>query len=294
MRRALLLPAAIVVVGLAVPEAGADPPGAVGWWTQRPGAAPLGGGQIELASSLRGEESVAAVRIDALPGGATPSRLVLTEAAAPTGDVAFRACPATSPWEPADGGPFEARPTADCATAVDAVADGSGSWTIDLAPLLTDAGTADVVLVPNSPELLPGLGGLGFTVAFSGIDVAAASSATQAPLPAPVTTAVAAPAVPTPSPSPAASPVRPSPVPAGVPTTVLGVGNDGSGGSLAAPVAPGATVPSIRFDLASDGEQRPWGRLLLLVPLSAATGIAAAAVRNAELTRSLVLRGSAR
>ena len=283
--RGALVAAVVAAVALAVANAAAAPPGAVGWWTQRPGAAPLGDGAIEIAASVRGEESIAAVRVDALPGGAVPARLVLTEAAPPTGEAAFRACPATSPWDPADGGDFGARPTSDCATAVDAVADGAGTWTIDLALLLAGGSTADVVLVPNAPELLPGLpAGLGFTISFSGIDVVASSSAapstTATPRPAPV--AAPEPARPPASPAPA---VRPSPVPAGVPTTVAGVGNDGTGGSLGSPVAPGATVPSIMFDLASDSERRPWGRLLLLVPLSAAAGFGAVATRNAARAR---------
>ena len=277
-RTRLLLGAAVACTALSfVPDASADPPGAVGWWTQRPGAAPLENGGLEVASSLRGDESVAAVRVDALPGGATPSQLVLTEAAAPTGDAKLRACRASTPWEPADGGDFASRPQADCTTAVDAVAAGDGTWTIDLR-LLLDGDTADVVLLPATTELVPGLPGIGFTITFSEVDVVAAPVAatptTRVAPATPATTEVAAPAPATPA------PVRPSPVPAGVPTTVVGVLNDGSGGSLAAPATPDAAVPGIMFDLASNDEQRPWGRLLVLVPLSIAAGYAAPAVRR--------------
>ena len=285
-RTRVLLAAAVASAAFAlVPTAEADPPGAVGWWTQRPGAAPRTDGGIEVAASLRGDESVAAIRIDELPGGGTPTQLVLTEAPSTTGIAALKACRATSAWEPADGGAFESQPTADCATAVEVVSDGAGEWTVDLGPLLNGA-TADVVLLPDPPEVVPGLPGIGFTIAFTGIDVVTSSGAAP-PLPAPVTTAVAVAPRPSPSPSPAASPVRPSPVPAGVPTTVAGVGNDGSGGSLGSPVAPGATVPALMFDLASNAEERPWGRLLLLVPLSVAAGFGAAAARNAARERGL-------
>lgn len=272
--------AAAVVLG-AVP-AGAAPPEAAGWWTRRPGAAPRGDGDIELAADLQGEASVAAVRV---PAGAL--RLVLTEDGAAPEGTAFRACPATTPWVPADGGAWDARPQADCdAGAVDAVRGASGQWTVELGTL--DA--TDLVLVPVRRDVVPGLA-VGFTAAFSTLDVVTSAptgsgSSTPRPAPAPSTgtaTPVAPPPTRVPSvavPAPNSPLVPPAPAPAPV---------DAPPQETAAP-GPGTSVPTPMFDFQRTADDRPWGRLLVLVPLSALAGLAAAGGRNIAWGRYLTLR----
>ena len=96
-RTRLLLGVAVACAVLSfVPTASADPPGAVGWWTQRPGAAPREDGGIEVASSLRGDESVAAIRIVDLACALAhrPSVLLLDE---PSSGIAQRETEALGP-----------------------------------------------------------------------------------------------------------------------------------------------------------------------------------------------------
>lgn len=285
--------AAIAGTSVIGAPAAAEPPSALGWWTQRPGAAPLGPGAFEIAAGLQGETSVAAVRATVALGSNSP-RLVLTEASAAPDGTAFRGCRARAPWEPADAGAWDDRPAADCADAVDAVRVGAGEWSIDLAPLLAGGTTIDIVLVPAPVAAVPGLGGsVGFTATFSAAEVEATppttattirpSGGTSGPSARPSSSAGS----PLPGPRPAPSPSTGSAAPTTTATTAAAPPTTAAGG-------PGVTIAAPIFE-SSGGrdDDRPWGRLLLLVPLSAVAGLAAAASRNTVRRRSEAVGASA-
>lgn len=293
--RWLLVAALALGFAAALPApASADtgPPVALGWWTRRAGATARGDGGFELAAGVQGEESVAALRL-AVPADATSVRLVVTEAAgAVPSDTAFRACPAVSSWDPADAGAWDARPTADCdAGSVDAAAESSGRWALDLTAFAASATgpTIDVVLLPTPPEAVPGFGtSFGFTAAFTAAEVATdrpttavAAGASPRPASAAATTATPPASLPARTPIvavPAVGPALPPPSARTTPTSTSAalVGGGGPGEAIAAPM----------FDLARSDDDRPWGRLLVLVPLSAATGLGAAAARNLARRRA--------
>src|SRR5439155_10184489 len=114
----------------------------VGWWTQRPGAQPVGEGKIEVASSVRGDESVAALRV-LVRGEITKATVVLAETDAPLSSVSpgqVRVCTTEQPWLMVDGGKWADAPKADCGRGVElkrtSDPTGAAAWHGDSTSLL--------------------------------------------------------------------------------------------------------------------------------------------------------------
>lgn len=284
----------------AVP-AGAQPGAAVtgvGWWTRRPGASAQPAGGFEVAVGLDGPESVAAVRV-AVGGGLARVVLVLAEREGFLHEQAvLRVCPAADGWSPANPGPFDRAPAADCSRQVALTRNAiQASWTADVSSLLPPEGTASLAVLPVR-------GGLaldpGFQVRFAGASLLveaapagqegasgdAAAGVVREPFdgaaagergggaggdalldfgPVPETAAGLSGAA---GPEPAA----------GAAASAAGVVGTEPAGGTNAQVA-GGPLPQPRL-VSSPGEGRPWWRLVIVLPASAAVGLAVAAARR--------------
>lgn len=308
--RVLLTAAAAAVVLGAPPAAGqaGDPPsiGEVGWWSQRPGAAAAPAGGFEVANGLGRDQSIAALR---MAGGDEPASavLVLDESGGRAQDAAtLRVCTVVDEWAAANPGPFGDAPGFDCATAVPLERDaGTMTWRGEVADLLTGGATSLMVVPDAGGDALPV--NAGYEISFS----AARLEVTSVPDPAP---APAAPAPsssgPTPTAAVGAAPPGPGPNASGttfaVPNTF--VDPPPSVPQPAAPTAATATevaapapvdalaggtgtspLPQLPVDTADGqaGSGPPWGRLLVLVPLCAGAGVAAAYGRRALSARAV-------
>jgi hypothetical protein len=293
LHRALL----VVVGGLALfavlPEAHSQDASTVdqtGWWSRRPGAAEIADGGFEVAWTLD-EQSVAAVRISVgAEAGEDPTFLVLSESGGFGQDTSgIQVCPITGAWRPANPGAYEDRPTGSCEQAISAGRDSaSARWTIDITSAVSAAqgGTLSYLLVPtptpvdsNVPLNAP------FQLVFSGAQVLVQQDA------APTTTTTffddsggftdpgfADPGVGGGVPLPDVQTNTTIPE---LPTSTTAVVDDP--GELAAP------GPA---EAAGSDDDPPWGRLILLVPLSAAAGYGATYARRWLRERGLSAGGA--
>jgi hypothetical protein len=270
MSRSRRLPAAVAFVALVTVLAspsGADAPTAIGWWYSGnvdglPVQAPppdVPDGGLYVAGGLNGASGVSALRFT-LPDGAGSPVLTL-EVASSSGTPVVGACPATTAWEPAAGGPFTDRPTPDCervAVGGELSADGT-TLTIDLAPLV-DGGAIDVVVLPGE-DPTTGAGAV-FELALQPPgDAALTYSQPASGGPVPTTPpATARPASPTTSVLPSAPPVAPpTPTPTTVPTAAA------ARFSPAANVGPPTAVPAAGTDTDTDDPSETDGRVVAVI-----------------------------
>lgn len=326
--RALLIGTTLLVLAaLAAPVRPAVAAGATisdtSWWSRSPGTATPAGG-FEIAKSVEGELSVAAVRIE-VEGTLTSAVLVLVEAPGglrPESGV-IEACPTSAVWTKASPGPLESAPPAECDKGkVAFTRNGSaGTWTGDVAPLLAAGGSVGIVLRPGvstavvaptppttpagpvpTPAPVPTVPtpvDPGFTIELSRADVIASGSdsgsAGPVPTPSPSSSSgtggIASGAIASPDAfggsgyAPTFSAVDTfastevatvTPNPDVLPSATPDVATGGAGGAgTAARVENGLQPVATRR-----GEPPPWGRLLLLIPLSAAIGAAGSALRR--------------
>ncbi len=246
---------------------------AVGWWSQRPGAAELPDGGFEVALFPNGPVSQAALRVD-VTTPLSSALLELTESEQVLGDVArILACPTSDTWTPANPGTWADAPAANCDDASVALGrSATGTWTGDVTSLLR-GGMSSVALVPFS-ELSETQQSATFQVVFSKARLTA--SAPSTPFPA------------TGTPTPVYAP--PPPVAPQIPSGPVGL--------FPAPVAPAPTPPTDLyaasaepFDSAAGDEDptepKPWWRLLFGIPLSAVAGVGAVFVRRILQRRGL-------
>lgn len=298
-RRLAAMAAVLVVIGVGgllrpVAHAESEPPVvATGWWSKRPLAQPVADGGFAVSWALE-EQSAAAVRIDLSTPLEGTVYLVLTEIGGAASDQgAMRVCVATESWEPANPGPYADLPASDCSPerSLELGRDGVAlTWLGDISALVAAASgpTLDLVVHPmpkpvsaDVPASVP------FEVQLSGASVLVDPSSTPTTDPGPVTT---------------------------LPPFD---GTDGSvdpgsfvpdlGGGFDVPTVPPVSLPpnattttrpSAPEDLAlgpidvTDGETKPWVRLLWLTPISAGLGTAAAALRRLVEERALE-RGAA-
>lgn len=285
---------------LAVPAAaqGMAEVAAVGWWTRRPGASAQPAGGFEVAAGLDGPESVAAVRV-AVGGGLARVVLVLAEREGFLHEQAvLRVCPAADGWSPANPGPIDRAPAADCSRQAALTRNAvQANWTADVTPLLPPEGTASLAVLPVR-------GGLaldpGFQVRFAGasliVEAAPAgregasgdgdAGAVREPFGGAAVGerggGAGADAVPDFGPVPEtaagfAGGAGPEPA-AGAAASAAGVAETRPAGGTGAEVA-GGPLPRLR-PAAGPGEGRPWWRLAIVLPASAAAGLGAAAGRR--------------
>lgn len=135
-----------------------------GWWSQAqaaPVTAPLGqvtGGDLEVGNDPAGPNAVAAVSATAPPDAAGITLTLKLATGQSAGTAAVEACPTLSSWQPADGGSWDARPTASCSSGkAPGVATSDGATvTFRLgAELARSPGNYDVVIVPREGDTDP-------------------------------------------------------------------------------------------------------------------------------------------
>ena len=235
----------------------------VAWWTRRPGAMPTNNpNNFEVAAGVQGDESIAALRV-LIRGDITKATLVMGEADAPLKDVSpgkLRVCTTTVPWIVVDGGAYDAAPKADCSAAVELTRtkdpNGNGSWAGDVTKLVAGARSEVTLMVVPSADpaaVVPSTYFIKFLARIDAEGTPDVKPSTPATSAAPV---VNPPAPPGATATGSLTPPTPATT-APPPTTVV--------------PAPDAAAQPRRFAVATaaKSEPKPWGKLFLLIPLSA-------------------------
>lgn len=269
-----------------------------GWWSRDLLAQPVPDGGFAIAWAVESEQSAAALRVDLSGDLAGTVYLQLHEIGGAAPDLgAARLCTTTDRWESANPGPYDALPESACAPGetADLGRDASSLvWVADITALVAAAETSTLSLVvrPVGKPVAAGLpatapfqvqfdeasllvddrsggpagpdGGDGIPVA-PGIDVGDGAFADPGLSPSDFGPGFESP----PLPDVAASP------PGATTPTTLGPTPD----ELVA-LGPTDATPS---------EGKPWIRVLLLAPVSAAVGWAMAAARRWRQDRAIAL-----
>ena len=302
----------------------------VGWWTRQPGAEAQPGDGFEVALGIDGDpQSVAALRMRA-QGGLTSARLTLTEAGGSgQDDATLRVCRTAARWSEADPGAYEDAPKPSCASSAELTREGT-EWTAEVASLLPRAGgTASLMIVPVADPGAALPVGPGYAVEFSRAKISATASqsspgtgvavapTTTAPPPATAPESgggsddTAAPAAAGSGVDSGASALDAGGSDPGVddtsaadlgsdPTSGAAAGGSGKTKAAAGSEANSAPLETGDMELATDdigggggggGTPRPWGRLAVLIPLSAAAGAVAVRLRKLAQQRGLLANG---
>lgn len=240
----------------------------IGWWTRRPGAQPTKNSTFEVAAGIQGEESVAALRV-LIRGTVTKATIVLTEADAPFSSVttpALKVCPTNAPWLVADGGAYADAPKPDCSQSVDLSrkvnVDMAGIWSGDVTNLLAGARSEIslmVVPVPDKSSPIPQTYYLRLAAR-----ITTEGTPDVEPKASPSTTAPRAGVTSGGGTSTPASRAPTTPGPAATAATTP---------STAAPPTTAATAESTtnvpkRLTVTVPKEHKPWGKLVVLIPLA--------------------------
>lgn len=279
--------AALLLIGASAGAQEAGPVGVtvdqVGWWTARPAATATEDGGFEVATNGAGEaQSVAAAQLTIAADAVDSFSITLTESSAFAEFGSIAVCRTVGLWIAENPGTLEDAPEADCSTRVNLTrTTDDGTWLGDITPLVRDGGMVSLAFVPEYRPPTPL--GPGMVVRIAEIGTEATGTAATPDTTAPTTTSQApattvAPAGPSsgtqapPTPPPTAAPAAPTGAEAlPSPTTTVydtqPIAEDEEFFTLG-PVEQGAS------------ESKPWFRLLLLVPLSAALGAGAVRIRR--------------
>ncbi len=294
-RRTVSIPIAAIICGLAMflwtGSADAGEPVDVtvvrtGWWSERPGTTPAGEGAFEVSTGPDGTvQGIAAFEVQIAAGQVDNAQMVLAESAALAEFSALKLCTTADDWEPADPGALDDAPAPDCTVSVNLTRTlDSQTWLGSITPLVASGGTTTIMVVPEYTPPPPAPIGTGMFVRIASIEITAEGSA--APQPTTSTTLDFT----TPG---GGNTFDPSPD-SGL-TGSFGPGTSFDGGSSFDPgtsgspgiddLGTGAPDPGVAEPIASDdgfftlgeveeqpAEKRPWIRLLLIIPLSAAIG----------------------
>jgi hypothetical protein len=243
--------------------------GFVGWWSKRPAAMPTKTDTgFEIANGVDGPESIAAFRI-LINGDITNATLVLTEES-DTSSVAvstpkLQVCPTDSPWLKINDGKYADAPKPNCDSPIALTRNAEKlTWSADVTGLLAGPRSElSLMVVPAEDKSLPVPPTFLVTFTTPRID------ATGTPDVVEPTTAVPGPAVTAPksgASSPAAAPHVTPKVPTGAPPTAAT-----SPPTTAAPAPQQQAAAPTPARFAVPGSKRgpkPWGKLVVLVPLS--------------------------
>lgn len=297
---ACALVAAWAIVGTS--DAAAEPAqvtvSRVGWWSDRIGATAAGDGAFEVAVGPTGDlQSIAAfeLEIDVPAVGVASIELAESAALAEFGSLAL--CPTADEWEPADPGPLDEAPKPACADSIHLTRTiDTRVWIGDITPLVSDGGTVSLVVVPEFAPPTPISAGMLVRVEEIGVRAEAAAEPV-----APTTSTTLDFSTPGGANTFEASPdsglsIDFGPPPSGTvdlgqvstpPIDDLGA----AGGDPAADDAADADDAFFTLGPIEDetGPPRPWIRLALIVPLSAAIGVGVAFARRWMESRSEML-----
>jgi hypothetical protein len=291
----------------------------IGWWSQTPATPATPAGGFEIAKTSEGDKSVAAVRV-AIDGTLTQAILILSETTGGflAESAVIDACPTVAAWTSVVAGPLAEAPEADCARKVPVTRDATtGSWTVDLLSFIEPGATSvavvlrpvvvTAVVAPTPPSIpspvpvplpVPAVPTApvppvttpvdpGFTIEFSKAEVfaggpsevsdrgASSSSSSSGGIASGSTTFAptfdATDSFASTTDFATLTPTR-DVLPSATPTVAAsGAGGVGTAASVEAGLQPVA---------ATTGPGAPWGRLLILVPLSFAIGAVGAGVRR--------------
>ncbi|HMC42534.1 MAG TPA: hypothetical protein VKI20_05940 [Acidimicrobiales bacterium] len=265
----------------------------VGWWTRQP-AAPARNGGFQVASAPDGAFSEAGLRVRIDSPSLTKAVLTLTESGGLRQDAAtIQVCATSGTWATADPGTWDQAPKADCqarAVKLDRNTTQS-SWSGDVLPLLSAAGSSASLMVLPAPPAAPV--DLGFQVDFT---AAALTAEGEPPVAVTPDTSGSSPSLGTSesaaglSPS-LTAPVTPAPTPAApVPAEASSAAPAPSPPAPSAPAEPAAFIP--RHGGAKPGRSHVrWGRLLLFLPLSGMVVAAGAVGHRAYREPDLLFAG---
>lgn len=290
MRRVALLAAVLAVLAAAGPERVTAQEAAgvtveeVGWWSSQPTALAQPDKGFQVAAGPQGDtQSVAAIRITIAAAAVDELRVHLQEASggaigAELGTL--RVCTTTAPWTAANPGPLADAPVADCSASATLTRTTDGAWLGDLTALAPDGGTVSLVIQPVYQPPVPV--GPGMIVTIAAGEFAATGS--SAPTTTDTTVDVGGGGV---EPTTdlygsfgdgdfsgdfgSGSFDVPPPVPVGQPPTTTAPPDPTSEGDEDFALEPVAS---------EGGGSKPWGRLLVLVPLCAGFGVASVQVRR--------------
>jgi hypothetical protein len=291
--------AALVGVGLALWSAPvaeaitAYPALETGWWSQQPLAQPVADKGFEVSWALEQEQSMAAVRLDVPALSGQTVYLALTESGGSAPDQgALRVCVTRDAWTAANPGAYADRPQADCSTtpSVDLGRDANAKeWVGDITSLVGQGGPISLVVRPVGKEVTAGVpASAPFSVQVSKAETrvddtggsSGDSDTSEPPVTFDTTGGGGSYGVPDVSyPDVGSGLATPDLAPIGGPATT---------------VAPATADPEEQIalgpvDVTSSGG-RPWGRLLVLTPISAGLGTLAAAGRRWWSERTLARR----
>ncbi len=279
----------IGLAGWAIPVAQAatsSPALATGWWSRQPLAQPVAEGGFQVDWAAEQEQSMAAVRLDVSAATSATAYLVLKEAGATAQDqAAIVVCATPSQWVAANPGAYADRPTADCAASpsVQLGRDaGALEWVGDVSALVGSgsAGVLSVVVRPVGKPLADGVTATApFSVQFSAAELRI-EDATAGPTGSTTTETTFVSTF-----DESATPSYSDP----------GISYPAIGGSFDTPALAPVETPALTPDTAgpspdevvalgpvdvTSSSSRPWGRLVVLTPLSAGLGALAAAGRR--------------
>ncbi len=272
--------------------AGATPVGGtvntVGWWTSRPGAQPLDGDGFEVALGPDGNaQSVAALAVSVDKARISKLTITLTESRSVGSQFShLRICRAASGFQPANPGAFSDAPKMDCGGTVVDLVHSDYMWQGDLAKLLPDGGAASLGVVGVSDSQAPvsllvaiadvSIGGDGVFVSASdtGDNTGTTSASAQGSFDSSFGDT---------------SFTNPDP----------GLSGFGGSDTVVPPTASATTNSTVsdptRNDLQAGsigprgGPSRPWLRLVVLTPLSAALGVGLVYLRRLLAARGVNL-----
>lgn len=266
-----------------------------GWWSSSLLAQPVADDGFAVTWSLDGEQAAAAVRIDASGGLEGTVYLSLHEAGGYATDQGLlEACLATEEWTAANPGAYADLPASDCDAPLQVGRDSEAlTWLTDISALVNDPGAGVISLVLH-PVGKPPADGVPATVPFEvQFDDAAllidAPGGLPLPMPETTETTVGYDVGGTDS--------------SYVPPLDVGSGFDSPDLEPVPTLPPAVTTPPTDpqtpdelvalgpVDATSSGS-KPWGRLVLLVPLSAAVGVGLAAARRWQSERDLSFGGT--
>ena len=264
----------------------------VGWWTRRPAAQPADTGNFEVAAGVQGDESIAALRV-LIHGEVTKATLVLAELDAPLSSVTpgkLQVCTTNVPWLVVDAGKWDDAPKADCGRSIELKrevdAGGTGSWRADVTSLLAAPSLSETSLM-----ILPLADGSAVLPPTYYIKMSAHIEAEGTPditTPAVKPVAVASPSSPSSPSRPAVSPSRPA-----TPGITPSPAATAAPGPTPTPTSTVGTTPTSqprRFAVASSHTpSKPWGKLVLLIPLAAIFGAAYAGAQRYVAERRLTI-----